>query len=147
VADGVGVGDDSESELFFSEGDGEAVALVDAFFFVVLVEDEEVPVSDFFLVAVELVVPVFFSPVVVFLPVVELVVVELVEDAVSFLWAHETENARATRTVMKEKMVFFIRVVRVASVFRGGENRKHIPSPCMLKRRPRSVADVTTGSA
>jgi len=111
VGEGDGVGVDSDSELFVSEADEEGVGVGELFFFVLLVEDEEVPVSElFFFAVVELeVVPDFFSPVVVFLPVVALVVVELVDEAVSLFFAHETKNARPTRMVKKEKMVFFIR--------------------------------------
>jgi hypothetical protein len=92
-----------------------------------LVELVELVSELVFLVEVELeLVPDFFSPVIVFLPVVELVVVEVVDDGVSFFLAQETKKARATRTVMKEKMVLFTRIVRAVSLFRGSKNRKHI---------------------
>lgn len=85
-----------------------------------------------FLVDVELeLVPDFFSPVVVFLPVVELVVVEPVDDGVSVFLAQEAKKAKATRTVMKEKMVFFIRMVRA----RQPVQRHQKPQAYSLRRR------------
>jgi hypothetical protein len=94
------------------------------------VEEEELLVSElFFFADVELeLVPDFFSPVVVFFPVVELDVVELVDEVVSLFLAHETKKASATARVMNEKRVFFIRFVRAASLFRGGANLKLNPS-------------------
>jgi hypothetical protein len=83
---------------------------VELFFLAGLAEDEALVVSEaFFFVVVEVaLVPDFFSPVVVFLPVVELVV-ELVDDDVSLFLAQETKKASATISVVKAKMVFFIR--------------------------------------
>jgi hypothetical protein len=134
LAEGEGVGVVSESELGDAEGDGEGLELLELFFLAELVEDEEVLASElFFFAAVELeLVPDFFSPVVVFLPAVELDVVELVDEDVSLFLAHETKKASATASVMKEKMVFFIRFVRAVSLFRGDSNRKLNPSTTHL---------------
>jgi hypothetical protein len=97
VADGDGDGDSSApaafflEAAFFGEADGEASVVAVVFFFVAVVL---AAVVDFFAA-----VPFF---------VVEAeVVVEVV--AVSFLFAQETKNATATRTMMELRTVFFIR--------------------------------------
>jgi hypothetical protein len=92
-----------------AEGDGEA-EVVDVFFLVAVD------------VAVELlVVPDFFAATVVvdFLPVVEAVVLEV--D--SFLCVQETKKATPTRSVMKEKTVFFI------GLSKGAQTVQPAPKP------------------
>ncbi len=104
-------------ELFVSEGAGEAVGLVEAFFLVVVDEVAAVPVL-FLVVAaeveVELLAVVDFLVVAVvdgFLPAVVLAVVVWVEVLVvadCFLCAQEVKKATPTRRVMKENRVFFM---------------------------------------
>lgn len=106
----------SEVEELFSEGEGEAVVLVEAFFLVVVVDEvSEVPVLFFLAVAeVELLAVVDFLVVAVadafFPPAVLAVVVwvEVLAEADSLLCAQEVTKATPTRRVMKEKTVFFI---------------------------------------
>ncbi len=106
----------SEVEELFSEGEGEAVVLVEAFFLVVVVDEvSEAPVLFFLAVAeVELLAVVDFLVVAVadafFPPAVLAVVVwvEVLAEADSLLCAQEVTKATPTRRVMKEKTVFFI---------------------------------------
>ena len=121
VASGVAAGDSD------SVGEGDAELLEDdelssVFFVVVEVflaaagEDEAALLLVFLVVAeVDVAAPVFLVVVLAAVPVADFLVVvdecvlaAVVDAAVSFLWAQETQNATATKTAIKDRHRFFI---------------------------------------
>ncbi len=101
-----------------ADGEGDGVALLEDFFLAEVEVDEVealLSVEVFFLVVADvvdaLVVPAFLVvvDVVGFLPVVA---VPWLEEAVSFLWAHETTKAAPTSRTVRVKAVFFIELCK-----------------------------------